>query len=215
MTAAPVQRLRLRYRKDEVLMWVGHLDVMRLVIKLLRRAEIPFATHGKFSPKPCITYGPPLALGVSAEGELLDIELREGIAWDPDQVMLGETSLARAALPRDFVAGLASLAPDAASVAKAAVAGRYIVCCPTGAEAALQLVQEGGLTAPNRDGKPVPVARGMLALKEEGGALLIDGAVSGAEVFNVMRLVHGLEAAGYPTTRRHRVGLVDMAGRLL
>lgn len=215
MTAVSGQRLRLRYRKDEVLMWVGHLDVMRLVIKLLRRAEIPFALHGKFSPKPRITYVPPLSLGVSAEAELLDIELREDAAWTADDILLARDRLVQAALPRDFVAGLALLEADAASISRAAVAGRYRVSLETATGEALRLIQTGGLTVPNRDGKPVPIARGILSLTADGAALLIDGSVGGAEVFNVMRLVRGLENAGFAALQRHRCGLLDKDGKML
>jgi hypothetical protein len=215
MTGAPSQRVRLRYRKDDVLMWAGHLDVMRLVIKLLRRAEIPFATHGKFSPKPCITYGPPLSLGVSADAELLDIELRDDAAWTADELAPAQARLAQAALPRDFVAGLHILAADAGPIARAAVAGRYIVGLESRIDEALHLIQDGELTAPSRDGKLVPVARGILSLASEDGALLIDGSVGGAAVFNVMRLVQGLEAAGYVVHKRHRCGLLDKDGQML
>lgn len=215
MTGGQAQRLRLRYRKDNVLMWVGHLDVMRLVIKLLRRAEVPFATHGKFSPKPCITYGPPLSLGVSAEAELLDIELRVEIAWTAGELAQAKSRLAQAALPRDFVAGLEVLAVDAGPIARVAVAGRYIVGLEDRPEEALRLIQDGDLTVPNRDGKAVPIARGILSLAAESGALHIDGAVGGAAVFNVMRLVQGLESAGYVLPMRHRCGLLDKDGVML
>jgi hypothetical protein len=215
MTAVTGQRLRLRYRKDEVLMWVGHLDVMRLVIKLLRRAEVPFATHGKFSPKPRITYGPPLSLGVSADAELLDIELRDDLEWVADDITQARDRLEQAALPRDFVAGLALLEAVAAPISRAAVAGRYTVSLTTGTAEALKLIEAGELAVPNRDGKPVPVARGILSLMAEGDVLHIDGAVGGAEVFNVMRLVSGLEAAGYAVPQRLRCGLLDKDGKML
>ncbi len=209
------QRLRLRYRKDDVLMWIGHLDVMRLVIRLLHRVEVPYATSGKFSPKPRITFGPPLALGVSAAGELLDVELQDDLIWTADQIRLACAHLAEAAQPRDFVAGLTELAQDAPSIAQAATHGRYVIELADRSAEALKLIELGELTGPGKGGQLVPAARGISSVSAEGQAVLVDGTVSGAGVFNVMRLANSLEAAGFTIRRRHRVGLLDQDGNLL
>ncbi len=55
MNDQPRKRLRLRYRKDDVLMYISHRDLLRFLLKMLRRVEIPFATSGKFSPKAKVT----------------------------------------------------------------------------------------------------------------------------------------------------------------
>lgn len=213
--SAARQRLRLRYRKDDVLMWIGHLDVMRLVIRLLHSTGFPFATSGKFSPKPRITFGPPLALGVSAEAELLDLELQDGLAWNLEQIDQARLKLAAAAQPRDFAAGLTELAPDAPPISRSATHGRYLLHLAGGADRARRLIEQGALHIAGRSGEPVPAARGIKRLQAEADSLLLDGAVSGTEVFNIMRLVRGLEAAGYTIDRRHRLGLLDQDGILL
>jgi hypothetical protein len=209
------QRLRLRFRKDEILMWTGHLDIMRLVIRLLHREAVPFATSGKFSPKPRITFGPPLALGVSADSELLDIELQEGVAWTAEDIRHAQLRLAQAAQPRDFVVALDELAPDAPTISQAAAAGRYVVGLAAQASDARALIERGELSAPGKGGQPVPAARGIVSVTDAGQALLIDGSVSGTAVFNVMRLAASMEAAGYTINKRHRVGLLDKDGNML
>ena len=56
--------------------YISHLDVMRLWERALRRAAIPMGYSQGFSPHPKISIAAPLAIGVTSEGELMDVMVR-------------------------------------------------------------------------------------------------------------------------------------------
>lgn len=68
-----MQRLRLRFCRGEEVKFISHLDLMRLWVRALTRADIPLAYSTGFSPHPRISLAVPLALGVTSEAELMDI----------------------------------------------------------------------------------------------------------------------------------------------
>lgn len=43
-------KARIKFRKYGALRFIGHLDVMRFFQKVMRRAEIPIAFTGGYSP---------------------------------------------------------------------------------------------------------------------------------------------------------------------
>lgn len=59
--------------------FIGHLDVMRFFQKVMRRADIPIAFTGGFSPHMIMSFANPLGVGVTSDGEYFDIELTEEI----------------------------------------------------------------------------------------------------------------------------------------
>ena len=73
-------KARIKFRKYGVLKFIGHLDVMRYFQKVMRRAEIPIAFTGGFSPHMIMSFASPLGIGLESDGEYLDIELTEPIA---------------------------------------------------------------------------------------------------------------------------------------
>ena len=68
-------KARIKFRKYGVLRFIGHLDVMRFFQKLMRRADIPIAFTGGYSPHMIISFASPLGIGLTSDGEYLDIEL--------------------------------------------------------------------------------------------------------------------------------------------
>jgi radical SAM family uncharacterized protein/radical SAM-linked protein len=68
-------RYRLRYTKLGRAAFISHLDVMRLLARVFRRADVPVCYSLGFHPKPCMSYSPALGLGVSSLGELVDVKL--------------------------------------------------------------------------------------------------------------------------------------------
>src|SRR5262249_23023694 len=79
---------RLRFTKLGRVAFLGHLDLMRLLARSLRRAELPLAVTRGFSPKPRMTFGPALSLGVPSLGEWVDVDLEHdaGAGFSADQV---------------------------------------------------------------------------------------------------------------------------------
>jgi radical SAM-linked protein len=78
-------KVRLRFSKHGDLRLVSHLDLMRCLERMLRRAQIPVATSHGFNPRPRMTFA--LALGVGIEGrrEVVDLELSEPM--DPSELL--------------------------------------------------------------------------------------------------------------------------------
>ena len=59
--------------------FIGHLDVMRFFQKAMRRADIPIAFTGGYSPHMIMSFANPLGVGLTSDGEYFDIELTEDI----------------------------------------------------------------------------------------------------------------------------------------
>ena len=72
-------KARIKFRKYGVMKFIGHLDVMRFFQKAMRRAEIPIAFTGGYSPHMIMSFANPLGVGVTSDGEYFDIELTEEI----------------------------------------------------------------------------------------------------------------------------------------
>ena len=71
------QRLRVRLGKQGELALLGHLDLVRLFDRALRRAAIPIAFTGGFHPGPRISPANALPLGATSSGEVIDFELTQ------------------------------------------------------------------------------------------------------------------------------------------
>lgn len=69
-------KIRIKFAKDGVMKFIGHLDVMRFFQKAIRRADIDIAYSGGFSPHQIMSFAAPLGVGITSEGEYLDIEVR-------------------------------------------------------------------------------------------------------------------------------------------
>jgi radical SAM-linked protein len=68
-------RLVIKYTKEERVKYISHLDFLRLVQRAIRRADIPVAYSQGFNPHPRLSFASALAVGVTSEGEYLDIYL--------------------------------------------------------------------------------------------------------------------------------------------
>jgi radical SAM-linked protein len=75
-----VQRLRITFSRGEEIKYLSHLDIMRLWERALRRADIPLAYSQGYNPHPKISIASPLPIGVTGDGELMDIFLRKTIS---------------------------------------------------------------------------------------------------------------------------------------
>lgn len=72
-------KTRIKFTKKGVLKFIGHLDLLRLFQKAFRRAEIPIAFSQGFNPHQIISIAAPLPIGVTSDGEYMDIELTDTI----------------------------------------------------------------------------------------------------------------------------------------
>ena len=62
-------KVRIKFRKYGVMRFIGHLDVMRYFQKALRRAELPVAFSGGYSPHMIMSFAAPLGVGTESLGE--------------------------------------------------------------------------------------------------------------------------------------------------
>ena len=72
-----VERLRLAVKKDGALQFLSHLDFARAVRYVIIRARLPIAYSEGFNPHMKLSFASALGVGVRADEEYLDMELRE------------------------------------------------------------------------------------------------------------------------------------------
>ncbi|HET8539698.1 MAG TPA: TIGR03960 family B12-binding radical SAM protein [Anaeromyxobacter sp.] len=73
----PVQRtrVRVRYEKRGQLVAISHLETMHALLRAVRRAGLPVAYSQGFHPKPKVSFGPALPVGVESACEHMDLDL--------------------------------------------------------------------------------------------------------------------------------------------
>ncbi len=81
----PFDKVRIRFRKSGDLRLVSHLDLMRSLERMLRRAGLPFRMTQGFHPSPRLVLAQSLPLGVIGHAEVMELELNEPI--EPDEVL--------------------------------------------------------------------------------------------------------------------------------
>ncbi|MFO0635797.1 MAG: TIGR03960 family B12-binding radical SAM protein [Nannocystaceae bacterium] len=106
---APHSRLRIFYARGGPLRFIGHLDFLRNLPRLLRRARIEVGFSRGFNPVPRLWLGPALALGIASDGDAFDVDV---ILPESARDMAGEMDEAeRAALAASLLAQLRAVAP--------------------------------------------------------------------------------------------------------
>ena len=72
-----VLKIRIKFRKQGSMKFVGHLDMMRYFQKAMRRADVKIRYSEGFSPHQIMSFAAPLGVGITSNGEYLDIEANE------------------------------------------------------------------------------------------------------------------------------------------
>jgi len=67
-------KARIKFSKVGTIKFIGHLDLMRTFQKIFRRSELPVAYSEGFNPHQIFSIAAPLALGVTSNGEYLDVK---------------------------------------------------------------------------------------------------------------------------------------------
>jgi radical SAM-linked protein len=67
-----MQRLRIKYTKEGPVKFIGHLDFIKIFEKAMRRTNLPVAYSQGFNPRMQLSWGPPLALGITSDCEIAD-----------------------------------------------------------------------------------------------------------------------------------------------
>ena len=72
-------KVRIKFAKTGHMKFVGHLDTMRYFQKAVRRAGLPIAFSGGYSPHMIMSFAAPLGVGTTSLGEYFDMELTETV----------------------------------------------------------------------------------------------------------------------------------------
>lgn len=72
-----MKTVRLFFKKQGLSRYISHLDTMRAMTRLIRRAELPVWYTEGFNPHLYITFAFPLSLGFESTYELADIRLTD------------------------------------------------------------------------------------------------------------------------------------------
>ncbi|MCO4763611.1 MAG: TIGR03960 family B12-binding radical SAM protein [Myxococcales bacterium] len=71
----PVHRYRLRFSKQGAESLTSHLDLVRSLPRIFRRAGLPLRYSDGFHPKPVVSFAPALPLGTRSVDEVMDVDL--------------------------------------------------------------------------------------------------------------------------------------------
>ena len=182
--------LRIRYGETGRLCYLSHLELLRAVERMIRRARLPYAVTQGFSPRIKAAYGPALPVGVASTDEWFDLWLR---AYRPAAEYL---AMLRDAAPPDLAPCEAAYVDLHAPSLSAALTlatwevdlglwpgeverlGLEVPACfgPDGVRAAFERVLAAGQITYPRNGKPKTVelahkiARGPQVDAREDGA---------------------------------------------
>ena len=119
-------RWRITYAVNGPLRYVSHLEQVRVWERAIRRAGLPLAYSGGFTPRPRLQVALPLPLGFASEAEWLDLWLEQPV--EPERIVQ--------ALTRTLPEGLAirsieEVPPGAPSLPSQVVAAGYAVTVET------------------------------------------------------------------------------------
>jgi radical SAM-linked protein len=128
--AMPRYRYRARFSKVGRIRFLGHLDLMRTLLRALRRARVALIYSRGFNPKPKVALGPALSVGIASEGEYLDLETSRRLDPEIDIARIND------ALPEGlgFIA-LREVGRGEPAISDAVRAARYRLRLPAGSVA--------------------------------------------------------------------------------
>ena len=67
--------IRMKFKKHGCMKFIGHLDIMRYFRKAIRRSDIDIAYSEGFSPHMIMSFAAPLGVGLTSEGEYVDLQV--------------------------------------------------------------------------------------------------------------------------------------------
>ncbi len=100
-------KVRIKFAKEGIMRFIGHLDMMRYFQKAFRRSGIDIQYSQGYSPHQLISFAAPLGVGLTSTGEYMDIVMGECPSSDElvrrinEQMVDGVRILSAVALPDD------------------------------------------------------------------------------------------------------------------
>jgi len=74
--------VRLRFEKLGVMQFLSHLEVLKTWEQIFRREQIPMIYSEGFNPRPKMNFALPLAVGIQALHDYLEVEVEDGFDID-------------------------------------------------------------------------------------------------------------------------------------
>ncbi len=115
-------RVRLQFRKTGPDAMAGHLDLIRKIPRIFRRAQLPVYYTEGYHPKAAVSFGPALALGVESAGELMEVKLTQ--TMNPGELLRRVNAVSEDGI--EFT-GCRILSPGEAGLAKSIQCADYLV----------------------------------------------------------------------------------------
>jgi radical SAM family uncharacterized protein/radical SAM-linked protein len=183
------RRYRFVYEKLGAAAFLSHLDVIRALPRNFRKLGLPLFYSRGFHPKPEMTFGPALSLGVSSLCEPVDMKIAADL--DPAAILQELSEGGHAGLR--FVGGVA-LGPGDAAISRVVDSARYVVAIPRDV-----VESRGGMTWLNDRIQAALAAKELMVVRR------IDGL--GKRV-NVREFLRTLEATDQPQGWLARAGFM-------
>jgi len=101
-------KFRIKYTREGLLVYLSHLDMIRMWQRAFIRANVRLDMSQGHSPRPKLGFGPPSAVGYSSDAEYLDASLQEAtsayqLVADLNEVLPADIRVvhARRVMPRE------------------------------------------------------------------------------------------------------------------
>ena len=82
------QRTRIRFCKEQNLRLISHRDLVRMLERLFRRADLHLSMTEGFHPKPRMSFPAALSLGIAATDEVMDVDFAAHYSAEQLQAVL-------------------------------------------------------------------------------------------------------------------------------
>ncbi|HSW63951.1 MAG TPA: TIGR03960 family B12-binding radical SAM protein [Dissulfurispiraceae bacterium] len=184
-------RMRVRFSKSGRLRYLSHLELMNALLRALRRADVPVVISEGFHPKPELSFGPPLGVGVAGEREFFDMEVTA--PFDVESY----TNALNATLPDGLLIGqMAIVSRQNGSLGSFIKRYQYRVPCPSALrpEIADALSSKAAILI-ERDGKEIDLSRCIESVEAYEGVfwlMLLEGAGFSVRIGEVVETLFGM-----------------------
>lgn len=79
-------KIRFKFSKTGSYKYFSHLDIISIISRAIRRANIRVKYSEGFNPKPRLSFGPPTSLGIESYAEYGDVILADGL--EPEDLLV-------------------------------------------------------------------------------------------------------------------------------
>jgi len=171
---APFSRVRILFTKEGTMAFMGHLDLLRVIPRMLRRAGYEAAFSRGFNPVPRMSFGPALPLGTAALEEVVEVDLllpdsaedMAGLWGPPERARVGaaiEARLREVAPPGLGIVRARVMGPGERRIGELIVAADYAV-----ALAPAEVAEAAAHLEARLDAGSLPVERAAVGRKGRG-----------------------------------------------